>query len=83
MDELTNPDRLAIARERVEKALRLRGGDGWTVEVERTAEGYTLTIRKGTRAFRRKGIYESVLEDEWSQARRALIADAQRDLEEN
>jgi hypothetical protein len=77
-----NADRLVVARERVHRALSLAGGQGWTVEVERTAEGYTLTIRKGSRAFRRKGIYEAVLEDEWSQARRALIDDARRDLED-
>jgi len=82
MDDLADAGRLAIARERVGRALRLAGGPEWTVEVERTAEGYTVTIRKGRRAFRRKGIDEAVLEDEWSQARRALIADARRDLED-
>lgn len=83
MDDSMNTDRLRVARERVERALWLAGGPRWTVEVERTAEGYTLTIRKGTRVFRRKGVGDAVLEDEWSQARRALIDDARRDLEDS
>jgi len=83
MENSTNGDRLKVARERVERAVWLACGPRWTVEVESTAEGYTLTIRKGTRVFRRKGVGEAVLEDEWSQARRALIDDARRDLEDS
>jgi hypothetical protein len=83
MDDSMNTDRLKVARERVERALWLAGAPRWAVEVERTAEGYTLTIRKGTRVFRRNGLGEAVLEDEWSQARRALIDDARRDLEDS
>jgi len=82
MDDLSGADHLAVAHERVERALRLVDGEGWTVAVERKADGYTLTIRKGSRTFHREGIYEAVLEDEWSQTRSALIAEARRDLEE-
>ena len=39
MDSASDTDRLAVAQERVERVLKLAGGQGWTVEVDKTPEG--------------------------------------------
>ncbi len=77
-DNLVN--RTAAAKANVERDLQTEGLH-WTVEVQRV-DGYTLTLKKGTRTFTRKGLDEAVLEDVWSTSRASLLREARRELED-